>query len=73
MSKTLKEKAKEEAVKEKNWKLLMTGGVFLAGALGVTLSPDLALFVGQVLVAAGSALVDHAQSLLDTAAALPVE
>lgn len=73
MTKTLKEKAKEEAVKEKNWKLLFAGGFFVAGAVGLTVSPDLALFVGEVLVAAGSALVEHAQNALDTAAAVVVE
>ena len=73
MTKKLKEKAKEEAVKKKNWTLLITGGVFVAGAAGLTVSPDLALFVGEVLVAAGSALVEHAQGLLDNAAAVVVE
>ena len=72
MTETLKDKAKKEAVKKKNWSLLISGGLFVAGAAGLTVSPDLQLFVGEVLVAAGSALVDSAKTAIDAAANLPV-
>lgn len=72
MTKTIKDKAKEEAVKKKNWALLISGGLFVAGTAGLTVSPDLQLFVGEVLVAAGTALVESAKSAIDAAANLPV-
>ena len=71
MSKSLKAKAKQEAVKKKNWALLISGGTFALAAGGITLSPDLQLFVGEVLVAAGTALVEHAKPLIDAVADLP--